>query len=559
MATKDDRPGLLSKVAKFVRNPTKDWSELDNPDQSQESGYDKQALKAMIERKRQNDFVRKREFDQLRKLRNRDPATIANMARPSFFQSSIATDQDGRAVTLKKIDEIEAQMSKQWWKGKGEGTTRNTDLPSTRESRLTPESLQSGDSHGPSSSQFPTQAPNHAPHHFAPTEAVALEPSHRSDIQEPELDGVEELLPMTHSYEVAGTSLDDEKFTSSEMFALNADELGTDPELEEAAIRFANGDLAGSEKGLLAALRGPLVDPKTSLSWVSALLDLYRVSNNRSEFESALQEFRACYGRSVPVWTGPIASGLAGSAQASNGVMPGGEPIWESPAVLDLRVVENLRSALAANPSPWYLAWGRLENITPDAVTLLEALFASLCEEPVALCFSGPERLVQRLRSMTPSGDREVNKTVWQVRLNALRAMHMIDEFELAALDYCITFELAPPAWTDPRCRYVKADGAVAQAERSTVSGPALEGEVVGDATQLLSALGGARKGSVLEISCRNLVRVDFSAAGSILNWVTQCRAEGVQVQFSDVHRLVASFFHVIGIDEQARVVSRTV
>ena len=72
MATKDDRPGLLSKVAKFVRNPTKDWSELDNPDQPQESGYDKQALKAMIERKRQNDFVRKREFDQCASWRNQD-------------------------------------------------------------------------------------------------------------------------------------------------------------------------------------------------------------------------------------------------------------------------------------------------------------------------------------------------------------------------------------------------------------------------------------------------------------------------------------------------------
>ena len=58
MATNEDRPSLLSKVAMFVRNPTKDWAELDQIDQPQDSGYDKQALKAMIERKRQNDFVR---------------------------------------------------------------------------------------------------------------------------------------------------------------------------------------------------------------------------------------------------------------------------------------------------------------------------------------------------------------------------------------------------------------------------------------------------------------------------------------------------------------------
>ena len=114
MASKDDPPSLLSKVALFVRNPTRDWSELDQPSLHEEPGYDKQALQAMIERKRQNDFVRRREFDQLRKLRNRDPAASAAAARQSFFQNSQPTDLDGRAVTLKKIDEIEAQMSRQW-------------------------------------------------------------------------------------------------------------------------------------------------------------------------------------------------------------------------------------------------------------------------------------------------------------------------------------------------------------------------------------------------------------------------------------------------------------
>ena len=93
MATKDERPTLLSKVAMFVRNPTKDWSELDRPQHEEESGYDKQALKAMIERKRQNDFVRRREFDQLRKLRSRDASAVAALGRPSLFQSSHAARQ----------------------------------------------------------------------------------------------------------------------------------------------------------------------------------------------------------------------------------------------------------------------------------------------------------------------------------------------------------------------------------------------------------------------------------------------------------------------------------
>ena len=119
MAKDDTAPGLLSKMVKFVRNPATSWSELDNKESDRDEAVSKLHLKEMIERKRRNDFVRKREFDMLRKMRKResivgqDPA-----ARPSFFQSSMPSKPDDRAKTLKKIDEIEAQMSMQWWKTK---------------------------------------------------------------------------------------------------------------------------------------------------------------------------------------------------------------------------------------------------------------------------------------------------------------------------------------------------------------------------------------------------------------------------------------------------------
>ena len=127
MPPKEEGAGLLSKVVRFVRNPTTNWSDLDHQDSDRESSYSKQMLKEMIERKRRNDFVRKREFDMLRKMRRsevmagQDPA-----ARPSFFQSSLPSKPDDRATTLKKIDEIEAQMSMQWWKTKhGDNSSRS--------------------------------------------------------------------------------------------------------------------------------------------------------------------------------------------------------------------------------------------------------------------------------------------------------------------------------------------------------------------------------------------------------------------------------------------------
>ena len=174
--------------------------------------------------------------------------------------------------------------------------------------------------------------------------------------------------------------------------------------------------------------------------------------------------------------------------------------------------------------------------------------------------------------------------------MDALRVMQMQDDFELVALDYCVTFEVSPPSWQDARCSFFcesthatdgsAPDGQLSEAadllaERAADDGqgmtepmgfeaiPAalveLSGEVLGEATEALARLEIARQGSErLVVSCANLIRVDFSAAGSILNWVALRQAEGCHLQFRDVHRLVAAFFNVIGINEHARVVLRS-
>ncbi len=59
--------------------------------------------------------IRKREFDKLRALRQNE---ILNDDKPKqrFFHTSMLTDLSEKTSTIKKIDEIEAQMSMQWWK-----------------------------------------------------------------------------------------------------------------------------------------------------------------------------------------------------------------------------------------------------------------------------------------------------------------------------------------------------------------------------------------------------------------------------------------------------------
>ncbi len=84
MSKDDSNGGFLSKVVKFVRHPTTSWSDLDTRAADRESEYSKAALKEMIERKRRNDFVRKREFDMLRKIRSREASGESGQGvRPS--------------------------------------------------------------------------------------------------------------------------------------------------------------------------------------------------------------------------------------------------------------------------------------------------------------------------------------------------------------------------------------------------------------------------------------------------------------------------------------------
>jgi anti-anti-sigma regulatory factor len=122
-------------------------------------------------------------------------------------------------------------------------------------------------------------------------------------------------------------------------------------------------------------------------------------------------------------------------------------------------------------------------------------------------------------------------------------------------------------AWQDPQCVFegldVKgSDVATEQAfgiHPKKVQPLELRGEILGDASQLLTQLDALTDDGPIVVSCAALLRVDFAAAGNILNWAAVRQTQGRQVQFRDVNRLVAAFFNVIGINEYARVFPRVI
>jgi anti-anti-sigma regulatory factor len=612
MAKEDETPGLLSKVVRFVRNPLTNWSELDEPELDKESKYSKQMLKEMIERKRRNDFVRRREFDHLRKLRRREALTGQDQAgRPSFFQSSMPSKPDDRAGTLKKIDEIEAQMSMQWWKTKhaNDGNNAAPHGAPGAPGGFTPSNSPETDAAGLSEAHSATGRT------YAPTEPASLSSEGNLMSRRPaEAQGRTEEMPAgtveqprpgeidfhgadgargPRAYDGTVSGYSSSKILGAEPSFVH------DPELEEAAIRFANADYDGAEAGLMEALkREPGGRDGEEEIWMT-LFDLHRSTGRQERFESAAIDYASRFGRSAPLWYS-----LPDLVQqdAAHGD-PGGQAVpvvgvvgtqgfnWSSPEVLGVQSVAALTAALAKAAEPWRLNWTRLSFIEDAALEPFCKLFSAWCAAPVQLRFIGVERLEQLLAEATPSGDRSVNPVWWRLRMESLRITGRADEFELVALDYCVTYEVSPPSWQNARCQYLPVneggsdlgdfalvdDAPASEGPPSSLSsdsnGPQtvpfgmefagaptakLSGQVLGDAQEAMASLeAGVSEGNVLIVACDRLIRVDFSAAGSVLNWVAAKQADGCQVQFRSMHRLVAIFFNVIGINEHAKVLAR--
>lgn len=107
--------GLFKQVTHIFRNPVRSSSPTaPNPGGVSLAGTATSSNDLSVDAKRAW-LVRRREFSKLRVLRLQETAPDA-VQRPPFFLTSVLLKNEERVSTLKKIDEIEAQMSMQWWK-----------------------------------------------------------------------------------------------------------------------------------------------------------------------------------------------------------------------------------------------------------------------------------------------------------------------------------------------------------------------------------------------------------------------------------------------------------
>lgn len=545
MSMDDSKPGgLFSRVARFVRHPALHWAEADAQDDPLGSA-DRQVLRQTLERKRRNDLVRQREFEQLRRLRQKEAAVteaqVEASSQPSSVQSSLSPP-DARAVTLQKIDAIEEQMSQQWWRKKqpADASTMPMYLLSTFPQ--------------PDSVHVASATPAPPPPGFAITAP---------------LDWSVEAGPTPTATQANENAALAATFASTLPFDCRAWEASMpqagpfvhDPDFEEAAIAFANGDATRAEALLQALLAQRAAQPALQYPVWMALFDLYRATGLAERFELLAGEFAPRFGRPAPLWFALSAEDPGTDADPAPSDTQDWR--WNAPRVLTRQAVAALQQAKAAAPAPWTFFWSALERIEADAVAPLEQMFTEWAQAPGLLVFLDAAVLAQCLQALTVSGDPEAPEAGWRLRMAALRLMDQHDSFEFVALDYCVTYEVSPPSWVPP-CNAYRDEVEGAASEGSPPRGPkpgagdGLAGCLDGDATPWLADLENrARPGQPLVVDCARLVRMDFVAAGSVLNWAARMQARGVALRFEGLHQLVAVFFAMVGIGDHAQLVPR--
>jgi|GEM_PF-988014 len=539
---------------------------------------ERQLLKDAVARKRRNDAVRNDELNHLRELmrarwaaQERDglPAPssgLSGLSTLSPLSSTLQLDAGPGAVrnrTITEIARIESQMSQHWLQrglGPEAGGTR---IVATRLAQTLERDL--------SQSQ----------HLRARSKAAAALP----------IDVVTE----------------EHQSTVQQLSAAL-----TEPELAQAAQAFAQGQDAAVERTLRALL---VQKPQSLTARVAAmaLLDFFHARGEFEPFDELAAEFAERFGTPVPRW--PTETGrrqpLAGPAGSADPVVPAGAqgPSWVCPLFLDLQAVAALEQIMAAPGNPKWLDWTGLLSADLPAARALLAQVQGWLQRPLDLRLVGAAVLRRRLKASTPSGRSENDAVWWQLRLALLCLMRRRDEFDLAALDYCVTYGVLPPEWEQPQCRCVSADSlpaaAVAPAHAGAVpplspsaaaagaaeplawpdlpagranaqaefglthhadwpaaltllpqAAPALSGNLGAGNADLLGPLDAALAqhppGAPFILDCRGLLRVDLVAASALMQCLLTARQRGVAVELHGLSRLLAAYLHTVGLDEIA-------
>lgn len=435
--------------------------------------------------------------------------------RTSTRASSAKRDAQAALATALKIDAIESEMSSEFVH-----TTTKQPLPSRPKApQATPDTPPSGNS----TPKAPAKAE-------PGTSILELQPL------SPELGTTTEFLLDGQ------TAVSDIAEPASEAAAV----------IEEVAILYANGQFDVVEQMLQGAIADDKLGSVTQQAWLM-LFDLYQIVGKQQEFENLSIEYASKFETSPPAWTSSKRQESGGNTTA------GTTPMVNFSGKLDAASAKHIEriQKLAENYRTLRLEFARVTDVEAVGCSLLLGVLKKLQKSGHDLILVGAPELANKIRGMLEVGRRDDTEDAWLLLLEILQLLNLEKEFEEISIDYCITFEVSPPAFVAPKNKVTTAtmESSTTPTEVEGFSMPAV---VEGRVDELIVGIANySDEHNPAVIDCSQLLRVDFNAAGRLLSGLAPFCGNGKSLEFHNVNHFVAELFNIIGLKDIARILPR--
>lgn len=326
--------------------------------------------------------------------------------------------------------------------------------------------------------------------------------------------------------------------------------------VEEAAVLYANERVAEA----IAVLESFLEENGESRDlqpWL-LLFDLYQSQGMKQQFDELSMKFVVRFERSAPVWE-PERVLRAAPAEGKRS-----RPAATGPGVvLKGRVEQAAEEAiqrlftLAKENERVRLDLTQVQAIDASRAKLLAEIMMMVRKAGKSLALAGGREFTALIESLV-RGERRREEAYWRLLFELYEFQNLEREFEDAAVDYAVTFEVSPPSW-EPMAQAVgegQEETSVAAETNSEVF--RLEGVLDAAAEYRLRELERhAETRSEVVVDLSGLARVDFTTIGSVIGTLIKLHAAGKKVVLSGPNEMVHAFLEVMGVREYATLVRR--
>lgn len=324
------------------------------------------------------------------------------------------------------------------------------------------------------------------------------------------------------------------------------------PVIEEAAILFANGQTKLVEPILMHAI----AEEAPPMVW-GMLFDLYQITGQRNAFENLSIQYAHKFEMSSPAW---IEGDAAAASPKDAAPRAGGTPSVAFSGKLDAGIVKQLERIknMAEMSNVLKLEFARVTAVDPIGCGLLLSVLKKLQKSGHNLILVGAAELAEKIHSILMVGRRDETEAPWLLMLELLRLLNREAEFEERSIDYCVTFEVSPPAFVSPQDKVTTDVEESAAQDESNADRFAMPVVVDGATATLIQQINAyAHERNPVVLDCSALTRMDFNAAGQLFGGLTPLLAAGKQIELYHPNHFIIALCGVMGVKDILHIVQR--